>query len=109
MARLDDGRWSPRPEALVRRERPVPPWDRATAVPWKSVFSPKPMRWFAILVIVLAWVLPTLAQTDVNDIHVQQREADTPKPEPKAELVSTTGGLSAHVRPLKIDVDLVLV
>jgi len=109
MARLDDGRWSPRPEALVRRECPVPPWDRAAAVPWKSVLAPNPVRWFAISLIVLACVLPTLAQTDVNDIHVQQREAEQAKPEPKAELVSTTGGLSAHVRPLKVDVDLVLV
>ena len=109
MARLDDGRWSPRPEALVRRECPVPPWDRAAAVPWKSVLAPNPVRWFAISAIVLACVLPTLAQTDVNDIHVQQREAEQAKPEPKAELVSTTGGLSAHVRPLKVDVDLVLV
>jgi len=109
MARLDDGRWSPRPEALVRRERPVPPWDTATAVPRKSHFAANRMRWLALSAIVLAWVLPALAQTDVNDVHVQQRETEKPKAEPKAELVSSTGGLSARVRPLKVDVDLVLV
>src|SRR5215831_5595880 len=110
MARLVDGRWSPRPEALVRRECPVPPWDRAMAVPRKLLFTPNLIRCFVLLAAVLACVqFPALAQTDVNDIHVQQREVETPKPEPKAELVSTTNGLSAHVRPLKIDVDLVLV
>ena len=55
--------------------------------------------------------LPAAAQTtDVNDVHVQPREIEKPKdaPPPKA-LVSATNGLSAHVRPLKVDVDLVLV
>jgi len=67
------------------------------------------LRWLALSSIVIVGVLPALGQTDVNDIHVQQREVEKAKPEPKAELVSTTGGLSAHVRPLKVDVDLVLV
>jgi Ca-activated chloride channel family protein len=54
--------------------------------------------------------LTALAQTDVNDVHIQSREAEKPKEAPKENLVSTTNsGLSAHVRPMKVDVDLVLV
>jgi Ca-activated chloride channel family protein len=49
------------------------------------------------------------AQTDVNDVHVVPREGDKPKEPPKQDLVSSNSGLSAHVRPLKVDVDLVLV
>jgi Ca-activated chloride channel homolog len=54
----------------------------------------------------------SIGQTDVNDVHVAPREAPSKdaKPDPpKQELVSSTEGLSAHVRPLKVDVDLVLV
>jgi Ca-activated chloride channel family protein len=49
--------------------------------------------------------------TDVNDVHVQPRQVEKPKDPPKETLVSPTNtkGLSARVRPLKVDVDLVLV
>jgi Ca-activated chloride channel family protein len=47
--------------------------------------------------------------TDVNDVHVQPREVEKPKEAPKPDPVSITNGLSARVRPLKVDVDLVLV
>ncbi len=47
--------------------------------------------------------------TDVNDVHVQPRELEKPKEAPKPDPISATNGLSAHVRPLKVDVDLVLV
>ncbi|SPF43169.1 von Willebrand factor, type A [Candidatus Sulfotelmatobacter kueseliae] len=50
-----------------------------------------------------------LAQTDVNDVHVVPREMEKPKDAPKQDLVSSNSGLSAHVRPLKVEVDLVLV
>jgi Ca-activated chloride channel family protein len=50
-----------------------------------------------------------LGQTDVNDVHVMPREVEKPKEAPKPELAVTSSGLSAHVRPLKVDVDLVLV
>jgi Ca-activated chloride channel family protein len=54
--------------------------------------------------------LPAAGQTtDVNDVHVQPREIEKPKDAPPKALVSPTNGLSAHVRPLKVDVDLVLV
>jgi Ca-activated chloride channel homolog len=47
---------------------------------------------------------PALGQTDVNDVHVVPRAE---KEVPKESLVAP--GLKAHVRPLKVDVDLVLV
>ena len=47
--------------------------------------------------------------TDVNDVHVQPRELEMPVEAPKPDLVASTTGLSARVRPLKVDVDLVLV
>jgi len=50
-------------------------------------------------------ISPTWAQTDVNDVHVSPREVA--KEIPKQELI--TPGLNTHVRPLKVDVDLVLV
>ena len=54
--------------------------------------------------------LPLFAQTDVNDVHVPAREVAKSAPAdevPKQNLLSP--GLSARVRPLKVDVDLVLV
>jgi Ca-activated chloride channel family protein len=58
---------------------------------------------FAILAF-CASATPALGQTDVNDVHVVPR---VEKEAPKESLV--TPGLKAHVRPLKVDVDLVLV
>jgi len=52
---------------------------------------------------------PSFAQTDVNDVHIQPREVEKPAAAPKPELLASTAGLTAHVRPLKVDVDLVLV
>jgi Ca-activated chloride channel family protein len=52
--------------------------------------------------------LPALAQADVNDIHVSPRTVEKAKTE---EVVkeSLPPSLNTHVRPLKVDVDLVLV
>ena len=52
----------------------------------------------------------SLAQTDVNDVHVTPREVEKPKEAPTSDTLATaTPGMTAHVRPLKVDVDLVLV
>ena len=48
-------------------------------------------------------------QTDVNDVHIQPRELEKPKDPPKENLVASSPELKAHVRALKVDVDLVLV
>ena len=51
--------------------------------------------------------LPLPAQTDVNDVHVVPRELEKPKDAAKPAVPANE--LTAHIRPLKVDVDLVLV
>ncbi len=110
MARLA-WRRSLNPKALDRSGSPVLPRDPIPIVLRKTVFLPC-LR-FSVVFSVFAFLclsLGALAQTtDVNDVHVKPREVEKPKEAPKQSLVSPTDGLSAHVRPLKVDVDLVLV
>jgi Ca-activated chloride channel homolog len=113
MARLDSGRWSSRPMALVRSGCPVLPWDpteprlRQNS---KSVNSNAPWGWLALALFALGCLgIPVFGQTDVNDVHVPPREVAKPPEVPKPDLLASTPGLSARVRPLKVDVDLVLV
>jgi len=111
MARLNEGRWSPRPEAPVRSGFTVLAWDTVCSLLQKSRF-PKQLSLYALLAFACLACLnrPTSAQTDVNDIHVQSREVEKPKEPPKENVVTTTkDGLTTRVRPLKVDVDLVLV
>jgi len=130
MARLNDWRRSSRPGTLVRAvaclcgqsfDAPIPlsrlKMAPAPALRRQSVFSAVPPLALAVLLTgVCAMVPPALAQTDVNDAHVTPRDVEKPKEVP-AEVakevakkeVGGGGGLSAHVRPLKVDVDLVLV
>jgi len=61
------------------------------------------------LCVIVCVGIPGFAQTDVNDVHVVPREVEKPKEAPQAELTPADSGLNAHVRPLKVDVDLVLV
>jgi len=110
MARLDDGRRSSRPEDLVRSGITVPAWDPARAVRQKNRISPNLAC--CVLLAMAAFLCLTAAawaQTDVNEVHIQPREVEKPKEPPKENIVSTKDGLSARVRPLKVDVDLVLV
>jgi Ca-activated chloride channel homolog len=105
MARLNDWRWSPRP-ALVRS---VYPAQQQPALPrlCKILQTESINRgtFLALLFCTLIAGFVNAQTTDVNDIHVVPRE--TSKPVPKQDLV--TPGLSTHVRPMKVDVDLVLV
>ena len=51
------------------------------------------------------------AQTGIDDVHIPPREAPPLNPKaspPKPDLLASSG-MNAHVRPLKVDVDLVLV
>src|SRR5579863_8299137 len=126
MARLNDWRWSSRPAALVRDVRAfarecarivdsVLPWDPVVSLLRQSMLRQSISRslpWAAILIAACAVASPALAQTTVNDVHVAPREVEKPKDviteaAKKEDLV--TNGLSTHVRPLKVDVDLVLV
>jgi Ca-activated chloride channel homolog len=65
--------------------------------------------WVSLLALGIAACLPALAQTDVNDIHVQPRDADKPKTEEVANKSIVPSSMDTHVRPLKVGVDLVLV
>jgi Ca-activated chloride channel homolog len=71
------------------------------------------VRQWEKLVVAVCFVLCTavsaLGQTDVNDVHIQPREIEKPKDPPRENLATSNSGLNAHIRPLKVDVDLVLV
>jgi Ca-activated chloride channel family protein len=110
MARLDGWRWSPRPEARVRRGITVPAWGSSRAVCQKNQITPSLVRCvFLALAVFVCMSLAAFAQTDVNDVHVQAHEVEKPKAPPKENVVTTKDGLTTRVRPLKVDVDLVLV
>ncbi len=127
MARLVVRRRSSRPKALVRSGSPVLPWDPIQFVLRKKRALAQFLRQSQsclLILLALACVTPlALAQTDVNDVHIQPREIEKPKdkeaelppPMPASEVdkdslvATTTPGLSARIRPLKVDVDLVLV
>ena len=111
MARLMDRRWSSRPMALVRSGCPVLPWDPTQARLRKNSLTANSMRlWLSLSLFALACLsVHAFGQTDVNDVHVVPREVEKPPEPPKPDLLVSTSGLSAHVRPLKVDVDLVLV
>lgn len=122
MARLTDGRRSSRPE-IVRCISSVLPWDPTHARLCKIFHIDWAWHWGLLTVMACGLLCagpPALGQTDVNDIHIVPREiekpkalgaevtgADVAKDVVKEQLV--TPGLSAHVRPMKVDVDLVLV
>ncbi len=118
MARLsrEEGRWSSRPEALVRSGCRVLPWDPAYPPLQKGTsrnFAPNALRMIVGLALCgFLWLgNPAWSQTDVNDVHVESRDVEKPKEPPKSDLIetTTTSGLKARVRPLKVDVNLVLV
>jgi len=56
-----------------------------------------------------AFSIPALAQTTVDDVHIQPRELEKPKTEEVATQTLVSPSLNTHVRPLKVAVDLVLV
>jgi Ca-activated chloride channel homolog len=113
MARLKERRWSSRPETLVRD---VPPDSAPNPITIGLRHKPRlgnSMRlWNRVLLavcVLFSLCLRSVGQTEVNDVHVLPREVEKPKQPPQQDLVSSTSGLSAHVRPMKVDVDLVLV
>src|SRR5437899_5632786 len=110
MARLDERRWSPRPEYRLRDDGTGPTKCSTISVCKKNQIS---QRLVASLYVALASFMcaspVAFAQTDVNDVHVQAHEVEKPKAPPKENVVSTKDGLTTRVRPLKVDVDLVLV
>ena len=113
MARLMGRRGSSRPTAKARSGSTVLPWD-----PIQSLLQKNPsalpfgrsMSWLLLLLVALGCAaLPAVGQTDVNDVHIQPRDVEQPKAPEKESLVASTPTLNTHVRPLRVDVDLVLV
>jgi Ca-activated chloride channel homolog len=107
---LMDGRRSTRPKALVRKvvrkSCPVRPWNPTPVGSRKILTAPLMMLFALCAACVLA--PPTLAQTNVNDVHILPRELESAKAEvAKQTLISPT--LETHTRALKVAVDLVLV
>jgi Ca-activated chloride channel family protein len=112
MARLDKGFGFPPPSALFQSSSRRA--DRNLALNFARMAA-----WAVTLVAACLLAVPTFAQTDVNDVHVMPRDAEKAKDAPPEQLTSNkadltkadldAGKLSARVRPLKVDVDLVLV
>jgi Ca-activated chloride channel family protein len=123
MTRQENGRGFPGPPALVRSlvQNSSPALLRHPTIDWLRKNHPHPSFGNLLLALTLSLVTacvlasPASAQTDVNDVHVSPREVEKAKVKdiPPVELTSKAdldaGKLSAHVRPLKVDVDLVLV
>ena len=112
MARLDDGRRSSRPVALVRSSCSVSARRLGHAQRrMHRMVADLSLPLFLLLTFTASacFSVPAFSQTtDVNEIHVQPRELEKPK-EPPKDLAPNPGELKAHVRPMKVDVDLVLV
>jgi Ca-activated chloride channel family protein len=117
MARLFGWRWSSRPKALVRNGCADSARDLVKDGLCQNPYLGNYMRQRLIvaLCVLVCLGVSAFGQTDVNDVHVLPREVEKPKEAPiepaKQDLFSSISGsgLSAHVRPLKVDVDLVLV
>jgi Ca-activated chloride channel homolog len=137
MARLidEDGRRSSRPRDLAWWDLVL--WDLVRVISADSARNPvqpklclkklcqktlhkhsswvKSMRLWegvvGILCLMMCLGAAAFAQTDmgVDDVHVPSRVVEKPKEAPKDDLVAKTTGMTARVRPLKVDVDLVLV
>src|SRR5689334_19207777 len=118
MARLsgDEGRRSSHPMALVRSGCPVLPWDPTPTFLRQNLILGNSMQLFKRLALISCAIgclsLGAFGQTDVNDVHVATREVEKPADAAKDDLISSTtstSGMTAHVRPLKVDVNMVLV
>jgi Ca-activated chloride channel family protein len=125
MARLRNGHGSPGPLALLRNDVFGGVRNISAARLLHRIFNyarknhrRSKLAWVALtLALILSTfssAVPAFSQTDVNDIHVVPREIEKAKEAPKDELTAShadvnTANLSAHVRPLKVDVDMVLV
>ena len=113
MARLMRRRGSSRPTAKARSGSTVLPWDPIQSLlpknPSALLFG-RSISWLLLALVALGCAqVPAFGQTDVNDVHIQPREVEQPKAPEKESLVASTPSLNTHVRPLKVDVDLVLV
>jgi Ca-activated chloride channel family protein len=101
-----------RPKAPVRKPVrnpcPVQPWN-PTAIRSRRITS-LPCLWTFFLALGISCLpTPAVGQAGVNDVHIQPRVAEKANTEEVAKDSVVSPSLSAHVRPLKVAVDLVLV
>ena len=94
---------------LVRNCRPVRPWNPASTPLHRIAALPCLLILLLALAAACAWPAPAFGQAEVNDVHIQPREVEKSKTEEVATQNLVSPSLNAHVRPLKVDVDLVLV
>ena len=109
---LLDGLLCPCPKGLVRQ---------ILSLRWNLTLSrfrdsaPRLLCWILLpgLSVLSLGSMRVFGQTDVNDVHVAPRTVEKPKTEELAKDVAKddiiSPSLTTHVRPLKVDVDLVLV
>jgi Ca-activated chloride channel family protein len=108
MARLTLDQWrrSSRPEAPVAKSVPMS-FQKCGRTSTPTLATTPQLLIAAVCALV--WLTPpAFPQADVNDVHVSAREVEKAPEPPKPDLLANSA-LSAHVRPLKVDVDLVLV
>lgn len=94
---------------LVRNSRLVRPWNPASAPLYGIATLPCLLISLFALTLACASPLPAVGQAEVNDVHIQPREVEKDKTDEVATQSLVSPSLNAHVRPLKVDVDLVLV
>jgi len=111
---LLDGRRFCRPKSLRSKNigsnsSPAQPWNQTLAR--SPGIATRPCFWILLLALSAPCGLPleALGQANVNDIHIQPREAEKANTEEVAKESDVSPSLSTHVRPLKVAVDLVLV
>jgi len=90
----------------------VPVLNRPLSRPWNLIARSRwsmPALWAVLffLLIVFSGPRPAAAQTTIEDVHVAPREAASAKPADTNQNLLPT--LNSRIRPLKVDVDLVLV
>jgi Ca-activated chloride channel homolog len=104
MALLD---WSliPGLKVLVRKFPSTRP-----SLPIARVFGSTPVLMLVCAALTsYGLLLPALSQTSVDDVHVVPRDTSDTKLADREKQTLLASGMNAHVRPLKVDVDLVLV
>jgi Ca-activated chloride channel family protein len=116
---LLDGRRFCRPKSLRSKNiesknigsnsSPAQPWNQTLAR--SPGIATRPCFWILLLALGAPCGLPleALGQANVNDIHIQPREAEKANTEEVAKESDVSPSLNTHVRPLKVAVDLVLV
>jgi Ca-activated chloride channel family protein len=98
-----------RSKNLGSNSSPAQPWNQTLAR--SPRIATRPCFWILLLALGAPCGLPleVLGQANVNDIHIQSREAEKANTEEVAKESDVSPSLNTHVRPLKVAVDLVLV